>query len=148
MEEEMNKIEDALRNTFSGLPVHSVELMVSVPTEWADLSAPHRYRWRRGKLYRITYDLKRIGENNEVVTEVVRTAKQNDDRLIPLEELRAFMVPHMHRTLPPYINKEDEDRLRGYRQCLYDLMKMLDIETCASKRERDAAEKIYGKRQK
>jgi hypothetical protein len=146
MEDEMNKIEESLKVAFSGLSVHSIELMVNAPTEWADLSAPHRYRWTGGKLYSVSYDLNDNGR--AILTEVVRTAKQNDDRMIPLEDLRAFMRPHMQNTLPPYRDKFEEERMVGYRKCLCDLMTMLDIETSASKESRDSSEKMYGKRKK
>lgn len=70
MEDEIAKIEVALRNAFAGLPVHSIELLVNTPTEWVDISQPHRYRWIDGKLYSVAYNSGEIGK--AVFTEVAK----------------------------------------------------------------------------
>jgi len=63
--EERSKIETALKNALTG--VHSAEILINTPTEWTDLMQPHRYKWRDGKLYAVSYTL---GKLDPILAEV------------------------------------------------------------------------------
>lgn len=47
-------VEAALKTAFTGLPAHSIDLVVNMPSELGGFSWPFRYKWKDGKLFRQT----------------------------------------------------------------------------------------------